>query len=76
VNKKANEREFIHDLSASIGAAIFMGDVMLDEITEAGGDLEKIEMIVTSLKNAKGLIEQRRNLLVQEDDLEGLKKSG
>jgi hypothetical protein len=62
------ERKFLHDVSNSVGSALFMSEVLLDDPGSISADtLEVLNGIFESLLTAKSTIEKRRCKIIEEE---------
>ncbi len=71
MSKSSEERKFLHDIVSPLATAIFLLDIVREDLksTEsmAPGVIAQTTQLATTLAKMKGMIEARREVLMGED---------
>ena len=69
IPRDTGERSFLHDLASPIGTAIFLLDVIIEEMQERSGgipdELPRIEQTYAALEKVRELLAERRAYLIE-----------
>jgi len=66
-----SERKFLHDLSSPLATALFLADVLAENLpagsTLSTEDAQQLKTLLAELERVKTLIQKRRETLIQSE---------